>query len=319
MGATFYQPTNLYNQSLDTNNPYYSDKIDYYRIKNYLAMELTHFEFACFAVPDKNTRILGYSLEGDVPKDLTISDKGIISGITDHYGNQDKRVVKANDNTPVFASGDNNGNNGRPLEFHTFKFDVIATWEEKWNENSTSPDFVSSPCANLPNLKTGKTVHSVSLALMKNYNIDNYIYIVKMLDKNKATLSGLTFKDFPQDAILVLPDVNPLYYTAYDTEPVYQDSIITTDPNVTVDTYEPIPVEDIYNAYLIFNENIHPDLNKAIQYARSLGAKNITMKDRIIINSILYSDGERSPMDRIKILLGISEALKCTPGFCKGI
>lgn len=126
--------------------------------------------------------LIEWKLTGlEVPVGLSISDKGLISGIMDIFDNQ--TAIK-NNTTPEVTdvSGQNWMSNGRYRgSSYTFNFQIelvyeyelVATVSEDAEEGSEPPT---------PKIVRDVVSSDVNITMVRNYDVDNYVFVKKYLE-----------------------------------------------------------------------------------------------------------------------------------------
>jgi len=136
-----------------------------------------------------------WSIEGEIPKDISINNRGIIKGKISHFGLQ----IETQDNKPlerVNFGGSNSLNNGR-YKHNEYSFNFI----------------VKRKYQTISGVITEKS--SVYIKVLKNFDIDNYIFLKMYLDKGIGVTDG---------KVSIKPHLNIGGHIYMDSKSVIQDS-----------------------------------------------------------------------------------------------
>jgi hypothetical protein len=117
-----------------------------------------------FMPPPTMVSLIGFSLMGDVPADLSISPSGTISGTMKPYEDQMATMGMVSPGDAVIKeNGENCQNNGRPkLEKFIFNFMVVY-------------DTIIMP--GTPPPIPLKEMSAVTITLLHNYTLDNQVFL----------------------------------------------------------------------------------------------------------------------------------------------
>ena len=164
MAVTFPQPVLL---TINNKNPH----------------ENTYFNYNHAAIPDDGTCILSYELSGDIPKNISINNSGIISGQLLNFEYQTS--CNSIEHLPMGKGGQNWDKNGRFKDrFFDFNFTVKCNWKEK--------DRDDNPCTIL-----GSTTKNCTIKLIKDYDYDNSIWKQDYPEINTIKVKLNNIKEIP--------------------------------------------------------------------------------------------------------------------------